>query len=85
MLTSIRHSRGETGGLAQTRTETAGIVLPRSAIQSKGHRAMAQDRACREGTFSSAVTLLNTGGWVFDDVDGRYVVALLALRRTDDV
>ena len=61
----------------------AGIVLPRSALQAKGCEQW-RKAVLKEGTFGSAVTLLNTGGWVFDDVDGRYVVALLALRRTDD-
>ena len=34
------------------------------------------------GEFLDATTLLNTNQWVFDDVDGRYQVALLALRKT---
>ena len=61
----------------------AGIVLPRSALQTKGSEQW-RKTVLAEGTFSSAVTLLNTGGWVFDDVHGQYVVTLLALRRTDD-
>ena len=61
----------------------AGTVLPRSALQAKGCEQW-RKAVLKEGTFGSAVTLLNTGGWVFDDVHGQYVVALLALRRTDD-
>jgi hypothetical protein len=62
---------------------TAGIVLPRSVLQAKGSEQW-RKTVLQEGTFHSAVTLSNAGGWVFDDVHGQFVVALLALRRTTE-
>ena len=62
---------------------SAGIVLPRAALQTKGSEQW-RKTVLQEGTFHSAVTLSNAGGWVFDDVHGQFVVALLALRRTTE-
>ena len=52
-------------------------------MQTKGNEQW-RKTVLQEGTFNSVVALLNAGGWVFDDVHGQYVVALVALRRTDD-
>ena len=59
---------------------TVGIVTPRQALQNKGCAAW-RKIVLANGEFLDATTLLNTGKWVFDDVDGRYQVALLALRK----
>ena len=59
---------------------TSGIVTPRTALQNKGCTAW-RKTVLANGEFLDATTLLNTGKWVFDDVDGRYQVALLALRK----
>ena len=57
-----------------------GLVLPRTALQTKGSEQWRKE-VLGEGTFSDVTVLLNTGGWVFDDVDGRYTVGLCSLRR----
>ncbi len=59
---------------------TVGIVTPRTALQNKGC-AYWRESILNEGEFLSTVTLLNTGKWVFDDVDGRYQISLLSIRK----
>lgn len=52
------------------------VVVPRTAISALGSgqwRAKVQEH----GHFSSVATLLNTGGWVFPGIDGRYSIALV--------
>jgi hypothetical protein len=57
-----------------------GRVLPRSAFAAKGSTEF------RKKLFSDAnnvdlTMLLNTGGWVFDDAEPRYTIALAAVTR----
>ena len=66
--------------LIRQSTGRIGIVLPRTALQSKGSEHWRQT-VLEEGAFSDVVVLLNTGGWVFDDVDGRYTVVFCSLRK----
>jgi hypothetical protein len=57
-----------------------GVVLPRSAMSAKGSsefRITAFPLSDARLTF-----LLNSGGWVFDDAEPRYTIALAAIRRT---
>ena len=69
--------------LIRHRSGIVGIVLPRSALQSKGSEQW-RKTVLNEGTFSDVTVLLNTAGWVFDDVEGRYTVGLCALRKGTD-
>ncbi|HXG71296.1 MAG TPA: hypothetical protein VNJ04_11890, partial [Gemmatimonadaceae bacterium] len=57
-----------------------GVVLPRSAFAAKGSTLF------REKLFSDAndvdlTMLLNTGGWVFDEAEHRYTIALATIAR----
>ena len=60
-----------------------GLMLPRSALSDTGMTRWRR-AVLTEGTFADVTTLLNTGGWVFDDVDGRYTVGLCSLRQGRD-
>ena len=57
-----------------------GVVFPRSLLNAAGSAAW-REELLREGSFRSVVTLANTGKWVFEEVDGRYTVALLTLLK----
>ena len=57
-----------------------GIVLPRGALQTKGSEEW-RKTVLDEGTFSLVTVLLNSSGWVFDDVHGQYSVGLCSLRK----
>lgn len=57
-----------------------GVVLPRSALSAKGSTEW-RKAVFAEGGFGDVTTLLNTGGWVFDDAEPRYTIALVVLRR----
>lgn len=57
-----------------------GVVLPRSALSAKGSEAF------RKTVFEAAAEvdltmLLNRGGWVFDEAEHRYTIALAAIAR----
>ena len=57
-----------------------GIVLPRGAWSAKGSEAF------RKIVFANAnevelVTLSNARGWVFDEIDPRYTVSLVSIKR----
>ena len=58
----------------------AGIVLPRNSMAAKGS-AEFREKAFREGTFGDLTWLLNSGGWVFDDVEARYTMVLAAFHK----
>ncbi|WP_343908562.1 Eco57I restriction-modification methylase domain-containing protein [Nocardioides aquiterrae] len=57
-----------------------GVVFPRSILTASGS-AEWRDAILRSGQIDSAVSLTNTGKWVFDEVDGRYTIVLLAAQR----
>ncbi len=57
-----------------------GVVLPRSAFAAKGSTDF-RKAILAEGTFSDLTFLLNSGGWVFDEAEPRYTIALCALSR----
>lgn len=58
-----------------------GLVMPRGALSGSGtekwRRAILAD-----GEFSHIVVTVNTGHWVFENIDGRYTTAFIAIRRT---
>jgi len=58
-----------------------GVVLPRSALAAKGCKEF-RERALGDGTFDDITFLLNRGGWVFDDAEHRYTIALVTLHKT---
>ena len=64
--------------LIRASTGRVGVVLPRTALQTKGSEQW-RKTILSEGTFSNVTVLLNSGGWVFEDVDGRYTVGLCSL------
>ena len=57
-----------------------GVVFPRSLLNAAGSASWRAE-VLKEGVIASAVTLTNTGRWVFDEVDGRYTVVLLTASR----
>jgi hypothetical protein len=56
----------------------AGLVLPRSSMTSKGSAIWRQELV-RGGRISNLTSLVNAGNWVFENVDGRYQVALIVI------
>ncbi len=58
-----------------------GMVFPRSLLNSAGSAAW-REKVLKEGIFHSALFLTNSGKWIFDEVDGRYSVALVSIEKT---
>ncbi len=58
-----------------------GVVLPRSAFATKG-TASFRKTIFDKGTVRDLTFLLNSGGWVFDDAEHRYTMALVAVQKT---
>jgi hypothetical protein len=59
------------------------LVLPRMAMSSSSLRVWRAE-ILENGAFDDVCVLLNTGGWVFAEIDGRYSIALTTTMRTDD-
>jgi hypothetical protein len=57
-----------------------GIVLPRSALTASGS-AEWRRRVLSDGEFVDVTVLHNAGYWVFDDMDNRKAVGLLAIHK----
>jgi len=57
-----------------------GVVLPRSALSAAGS-APWREAVLDGGAFDDVTMLLNTGGWVFDDAEHRYTIALVTIRK----
>lgn len=57
-----------------------GVVLPRSALSASGS-AQWREQILSGGAFFDVTMLTNTGGWVFDDAEHRYTVALVSVRK----
>jgi len=57
-----------------------GVVLPRSALAAKGTAAF-RVRVFGYAPDVSITALLNTGGWVFDEAEHRYTIALVTIKR----
>jgi hypothetical protein len=62
----------------------AGIVLPRNALAGSG-TAVWRSAIYDGGQFRDVTMLVNTGGWVFDDVHAQYTVGLTSIRRGADL
>ena len=62
---------------------TLGVVLPRAALSAAGSTSW-RNAILDGGIFSDVTFLTNTGGWVFDDAEPRYTIALVAIRKTTD-
>ena len=61
----------------------AGIVLPRGALAGSG-LAEWRRTVITSGAFESVVFLVNTRGWIFDNVHNSYTVGLTVCAKTDD-
>ncbi len=61
-----------------------GVVLPRTALAASG-LAEWRRQVLQTSAFSEVTQLLNNRQWVFDEVDPRYTVALVALHRDSKV
>jgi hypothetical protein len=63
-------------------TGDVGVVLPRSAFVAAGseefRRTLLSEATVRDLTF-----VRNTGGWVFDNMEPRYTIALLGFNKSD--
>ncbi|MCY3976568.1 MAG: hypothetical protein OXG23_00585 [Chloroflexi bacterium] len=59
-----------------------GVVVPRSVFATKGASAFRKGIFCA-GTLLDVTMLLNTGGWVFDDAEHRYTIALTAIQKLE--
>ncbi len=57
-----------------------GVVLPRSAFAARGSEALRQE-IFAYGRISDLTFLVNRGGWVFDDAEHRYTIALAAVTK----
>ena len=57
-----------------------GVVLPRQALAAPGYQKW-RKAILTDGTFTDITVLLNTGGWVFDDAEHRYTIALCSIRK----
>lgn len=66
--------------LATSSVGAIGVVLPRSAFAAKGSGPF-RSEVLRTGRFDDLTFLLNSGGWVFDEAEYRYTIALCSLRR----
>jgi len=58
-----------------------GMVFPRSLLNSAGSAAW-REMVLREGIFRFVVFNINSGKWIFEDVDGRYSIALVSIEKT---
>ncbi|MCZ7531727.1 MAG: hypothetical protein M5U31_16190 [Acidimicrobiia bacterium] len=56
-----------------------GVVLPRSALSGKGSEEWRRT-VLGQGSFEDVTVTTNRGGWVFDDAEHRYTIALVSLR-----
>jgi len=56
-----------------------GVVLPRSALSAKGSSVF-RFELFKKGSIN-VIYLINNGGWVFDDAEWRYTIALTAISR----
>ena len=67
--------------LARLEGGRIGVVLPRTAFSAKGLREF-RLTILSDGYADDITTLLNRGGWVFDDAEHRYTISLVALRKS---
>lgn len=58
-----------------------GVVMPRQPLLAAPGATAWRDRILAEGEFEDISILENKSEWVFDDVDGRYTVGLITVRK----
>lgn len=58
-----------------------GVVLPRGALNGSGTQKWRRE-IIDNGTFADVVVTINTGNWVFANVDGRYTTALVVIEKS---
>ncbi len=68
--------------LASAEGGLIGVVLPRSAFSTKGLKEY-RETVLSEGQVEDITTLLNSGGWVFEDAEHRYTICLTAIRKKE--
>ncbi|MYD57541.1 MAG: hypothetical protein F4246_11075 [Rhodothermaceae bacterium] len=66
--------------LSRTYGGVVGVVLPRSAIAAKGSEDFRKVMFA-EATNVEVITLTNRAGWIFDEVEHRYTIALLCAQH----
>lgn len=59
------------------------VVLPRGALSGSGLQQWRRD-VIEHGSFADVCFLTNTGGWIFENVDGRYTLGLVVVERGGD-
>ncbi|MCY3579448.1 MAG: hypothetical protein OXH33_02655 [bacterium] len=57
-----------------------GVVLPRQALAAPGYQSWRKTLLIN-GAFHDVTVLLNTGGWVFDDIHFQYIIALCSILK----
>ena len=57
-----------------------GVVLPRQALTAPAYQKW-RTTILANGAYADTTILLNTGGWVFDDAEPRYTIALCSIRK----
>jgi hypothetical protein len=57
-----------------------GVVLPRVSVGAAGTTAW-RDEVLRSSAFLDVTTLVNRGGWVFEGVEPRLTIALIAIQK----
>ena len=57
-----------------------GVVVPRSVFATEGTTEFRKEILSR-GTFRDVTFLLNKRGWVFDDAEERYTIALMTIQK----
>ena len=64
------------------RNGVLGVVLPRTALAANGS-AEWRKTLLATGDFIEVATGTNSAGWMFDDAEHRYTIALLSVRKTE--
>ena len=59
------------------------LVLPRGALSGSSLKLW-RDEILNHGKFNNVCFLTNTGGWIFEGVDGRYTVGLTVASKSKD-
>lgn len=58
----------------------AALVVPRGALSGSALKPWRED-VLQQGSFADVLFATNTGGWMFEGVDGRYTVGLTVVER----
>lgn len=58
------------------------LVLPRGALSGSGLRTW-REHILTKGAFENVCFLMNSGGWIFEGVDGRYTIGLTVIKKSN--